>query len=86
MSLPFQRRYDVSVAPKRPVHATSSLPIVTRFRVGNHEVQVSKDEGRWAVTVDGVALSNWFMTQAEAWEAGVREVDRLERPGGPVKT
>ena len=49
------------------------------YQVGNHVVRVSNANGRWAVTVDGAALSRWFMNQAEAWAAGVREADRLDR-------
>ncbi len=52
-----------------------------RYSVGMHVVQVSKAEGRWSVTVDDRALPNWFMTQVEAWEAGVREADRLDHAG-----
>ncbi len=66
---------------KRSRDGNSPPAIPTRYRVGSHLVQVSKMEGRWAVAVDEVALSNWFMTQAEAWEAGVREADRLDRLG-----
>jgi len=31
------------------------------------------------VAVDEASLSGSFGTQAEAWEAGVREADRLDR-------
>lgn len=36
-------------------------------------------EGRWAAAVDEVALSGSYPTQADAWEAGVREADRRDR-------
>ncbi len=49
------------------------------YQVGKHVVRVSNANGRWAVTVDDAALSKWFMNQAEAWAAGVREADRLDR-------
>jgi len=48
------------------------------FQVGNRMVRVSSSNGRFAVTVDETPLSNWFMNLADAWAAGVREVDRLE--------
>jgi hypothetical protein len=35
--------------------------------------------GRWAVAVDDAPLSHWFLTQPEAWAAGVGEADRLDR-------
>jgi hypothetical protein len=37
-------------------------------------------EGRWAVSVDGRPLDGQFPAQVDAWEAGVREADRLDRP------
>ncbi len=49
------------------------------YQVGNHVVRVSNANGRWAVIVDDTELSRWFMNQAEAWAAGVREADRLDR-------
>ena len=52
---------------------------VISYQVGNHVVRISNANGRWAVTVDDAALSRWFMNQAEAWAAGVREADRLDR-------
>jgi hypothetical protein len=48
------------------------------FRVGNRTVQVSSANGRFAVTVDEVPLSHWFTNLADAWTAGVQEVDRLD--------
>ena len=35
--------------------------------------------GRWIVAVDGVPLSGWYATRADAWTAGVTEADRLDR-------
>ncbi len=49
------------------------------YQVGNHVVRISNAKGRWAVTVDDAELSKWFINQAEAWAAGVREADRLDR-------
>lgn len=57
--------------------------IVTRpttFHVGAHVLVVAKvQEGRWTVAVDGPLLDASFTTQADAWEAGVREADRRDR-------
>jgi hypothetical protein len=50
------------------------------FRVGTHEVRVARvNEGRWLLQVDGVALEGSYRSEAEAWEAGVREADRRDR-------
>jgi hypothetical protein len=56
------------------------LHIEARFQVGKHVLRLLKlMEGRWSVAVDEAALTGGFRTQAEAWEAGVREADRLDR-------
>jgi hypothetical protein len=61
-------------------HATK--PSVTEaFRAGRHFLRLSLSEGRWTVTVDDVAHQTWYMSRAAAWEAGVREADRLDRVG-----
>jgi hypothetical protein len=51
------------------------------FQVGRHVIQVSRTAERWSVSVDDKPLTTWHMTQVEAWEAGVREADRLDRGG-----
>ena len=51
------------------------------FQVGMHIVQLSCCEGRWSVTVDTVPFEKWYTSEAAAWEAGVREADRLDRLG-----
>jgi len=57
--------------------------IVTRpvtFDVGEHKLVVTKLlEGRWTVAVDGRPLDASFETQADAWQAGVREAYRLDQ-------
>ena len=64
-----------------PEPIVSAEKISTFFHVGAHVLCVSKlREGRWTCTVDAGTPSSSFMTQAEAWEAGVREADRLDRP------
>ncbi len=58
------------------------VPIVARYEVGAHAVRVTKNAvGRWAVAIDESAIDGTHATQAEAWEAGVREVDRRSRNG-----
>ena len=49
------------------------------FRVGRHQVRVWVLHDRWLVAVDDVQLPDWHVQQAEAWAAGVREADRLDR-------
>jgi hypothetical protein len=53
------------------------------FQVGAHLLLLSCAEGRWTVTVDSVAFETWYTSEAEAWEAGVREADRLDHPSRP---
>ncbi len=60
-------------------------PLEASFHVSGHVVRVSRvADGRWSFGVDGAALSGCFRTQADAWEAGVREADRLDRPTPPT--
>jgi len=56
----------------------------TTFIVGEHTVVVAQvvPSWRWTVTVDGRLLDATFQTQAEAWEAGVRDADRLDQARG----
>jgi len=58
----------------------NTSPIGT-FQVGAHTVLLWCSAGRWSVTVDALTTEKWYMTQAAAWEAGVREADRLDRQG-----
>ena len=70
------------MATKTPAQAP--LKLETRFHAGKHLLRLSRVvEGRWCVAVDEAALSGSFGTQAEAWEAGVREADRLDRLAPP---
>jgi len=56
------------------------LPIVARYEVGSHVVRVTRiSEGRYGVAVDEEEVPSTFGTQADAWEAGVREADRRNR-------
>jgi hypothetical protein len=47
------------------------------FQVGQHAIQVFGNKGRWVVAVDGVLLRGWHSSPADAWAAGVAEVERL---------
>jgi hypothetical protein len=51
---------------------------MTNFSVRLHEVRVWTADRRWYVAVDGVELPHWYVSQADAWSAGVREADRLD--------
>jgi hypothetical protein len=54
--------------------------LTTTYHVGEHKLSVAKvQEGRWTFTVDEGPVSGSYMTQAEAWEAGIREADRIDR-------
>jgi hypothetical protein len=53
----------------------------TRFEVGTHTVLLAKAAGtdRWTLTLDGTLFPGTFQTEVEAWEAGVRGADQLDR-------
>lgn len=57
-------------------------PVVTRpitYDLGEHSLEVAMArEGRWTVAVDGRPLGLTFDTQADAWQAGVREAHRAD--------
>lgn len=54
-------------------------PEVLVYEIASHRVRVSGHEGAWRVDVDRAACPVGFATVAEAWAAGVREADRLDR-------
>jgi len=63
--------------------AIPAAPIVARYEVGPHVVRVTRiSEGRYGVAVDEEEVPSTFGTQADAWEAGVREADRRNRQAG----
>lgn len=63
--------------PRDPVELAATRP--TTFVVGDHSVVVTKiSEGRWAVAVDEHPVGGTYDTQAEAWEAGVRDAARID--------
>jgi hypothetical protein len=60
-------------------------PLIARlpvsFQAGAHVVRVTKVmQGRWTMAVDGGESAGSYATEADAWEAGVREADRIDRP------
>lgn len=66
--------------PARP-EAPPAIPVV--FEVGGHTLHLSmQPDWRWSLTVDGVRQAGLFMSQVEAWEAGVREAARLDQARG----
>jgi hypothetical protein len=55
----------------------------TTFAVGDHTLVLAMAmEGRWTVTVDARPLSGSYDTEADAWEAGVRDAHRLDLAKG----
>jgi hypothetical protein len=65
--------------PRRPEpDALARIPTV--FEAGAHKISVAMDrDWVWTCSVDGAPLGQRYMTQVEAWEAGVRESERLNR-------
>jgi hypothetical protein len=63
-----------------PPTIADSIPTrPTTFEVGAHKLVVTKlQERRWMVAVDGRSVDRTYDTQADAWEAGVREATRLD--------
>jgi hypothetical protein len=61
----------------QPPVDVESLPVT--FVVGTHSVVVVRRERRWTATVDGTPGVETYPTQADAWEAGVRTADALDR-------
>jgi hypothetical protein len=63
----------------RPVFEIAYHP--TRFEVGTHTLLLAKAPGgdRWTLTLDGTLVPGTFQTEVEAWEAGVRGADQLDR-------
>lgn len=67
------------MAGELKVNVAPGAPDGVSYRVGAHLVRLSCAGGRWSVRVDDVAFERWYTNQAGAWEAGVREADRLDR-------
>jgi len=64
------------------MRTTGQATATPTFQVGVHIVLLSCTEGRWTSTVDTVTSDKWYMSQAEAWAAGVREAYRLDGLSG----
>jgi len=67
--------------PRRQVERSSSAPERSEiFTALEHSLAViCLAQGCWTVSVDGGPISGTYRTQVEAWEAGVRAVDRQTR-------
>jgi hypothetical protein len=64
----------------RAEELTAALERARVFRVREHALNLARGaDGRWTVSVDGGPVPGTFRTQADAWEAGVRAVDALDR-------
>jgi hypothetical protein len=71
------------MASGRPVFDIAYHP--TTFAIGTHVIVLAKAPGseRWTLTLDGELSESTFETEAEAWEAGIRGADRLDREAAP---
>ncbi len=50
------------------------------FEVGAHVIRVTRiNPGRWLASVDETVCGTSFGSSAEAWAAGVRAADHLDR-------
>lgn len=57
-----------------------AVQLPTVFRVREHTLATTQVAvGRWTVSLDGGPPSQFYVTQVEAWEAGVRAADELDR-------
>lgn len=58
------------------------------FQVGAHTISVARlpSAWRWSLSVDGQKTDRTYESEVDAWEAGVREADRLDREGPPPVT
>lgn len=67
-----------------PTIADALVTRPTTFQVGAHAVVVAKlpTGTRWSVSVDSRLLDQSFESQVDAWEAGVRDADRVDRAAG----
>lgn len=50
-----------------------------QYKVGAHDLELTRKDGRWTAAVDGIAVDRWFTSSADAWTAGVEEADRIDR-------
>jgi hypothetical protein len=67
--------------PTPPIDTVVRVPVT--FQAGAHALRIAMAvDGRWTVAVDDALVDRRFMTQAEAWEAGVHEAARLDELRG----
>jgi hypothetical protein len=52
------------------------------YVIGRHAFNVFEDGVGWGLSVNGILVEGRFATRSDAWEAGVAEVDRLDRRCG----
>jgi hypothetical protein len=52
------------------------------YVVGPHVINVFDAGAGWRISVNGTLVEETFATRSEAWQAGLAEVDRLDRRGG----
>jgi hypothetical protein len=72
------------MAKNSNVPAASPAKLPVSFQAGRHVVRVTKVmQGRWSMALDDGEPVGSYATEADAWEAGVREADRLDRAAGP---
>ena len=71
-------------SPRSPSPGRDALSLPVVYRVGAHVLSiVFVAEGRWTVRVDDGEPSRTYPTQVEAWEAGVRTADEMDRQPSP---
>jgi hypothetical protein len=59
------------------------MRLASKFQVRAHTLCLfTLKNFTWVVVIDDTRLPGTFMTQAEAWTAGVREADRIDRASG----
>ncbi len=69
-------------AKAAPPGVALQLPAV--FRVRDHTLATTHvAAGRWTVSLDGGPASQFYASQVEAWEAGVRMADEQDRARAP---
>jgi hypothetical protein len=56
------------------------------YQVGRHIVRLSPAPEGWSVSVDGLRHGRRYASAAEAWSAGLRTAEGLDRPDGQAAT
>ncbi len=64
--------------PTITIDAAARIPVT--FQAGTHALRIAMAvDGRYTLAVDDAPVDRRYMTQAEAWEAGVHEAARLDQ-------